>query len=622
MASTRIKTGLISVITLASLLYSVTVIFKIDWLTILNLAPPKKDIVIIPIQTPLSFVTKKAMAALPPIKPRTIVLTNEKIKNVKAAIKKGDYNTANQIATDYLNQSTLPVQWNYYPFTGFIGSMKFLQDEVLLDNLNKWIAQEPQSVIAHLLRACYYDDVAWQIRGNGFSSQVSTKAGQTFHDYLQLGKQDAYQAIKLNENNPFSYQLLLRILSNRGDSEELEQAFQRAIKKFPDFYPLYQTRLSALQPKWGGSIEEMYQFTDRYAGKAADNSPLKFLYLQLYEHLLDTASITCNGNTECIAQFMNTYIEPHLTAEIETALNLYNKTDQFQFNLHLDGILQDLIKKQGGEYYVNTILQSAGSHLGYNHYVLDKITALTWCYTYHFDDCEKKLKDALLDVEHAPFPNEEEKIFAIANIYDDVSVAYERTQFYKAIAYQNAIVALIGGELSDNIRCRMYSNAFLYQEAIQECTDFIKQQGSAITTDAYFYRARDYEGLKKQEEALQDYTVVADTDNSYHRTSAATEISIIYNNMKNPNATLQTFEKYPFLFDEDYQITMFHNKEGKHNLSIGYNNRCYAYMQLGEYQKALDDCTTSLKYDNIPDAYQKQQELIKKLSPTPAAPTT
>ena len=67
---------------------------------------------------------------------------------------------------------------------------------------------------------------------------------------------------------------------------------------------------------------------------------------------------------------------------------------------------------------------------------------------------------------------------------------------------------------------------------------------------------------------------------------------------------------------------MFHNKEGKHNLSIGYNNRCYAYMQLGEYQKALDDCTTSLKYDNLPDAYQKQQELIKKLSPTPAAPTT
>ena len=40
-------------------------------------------------------------------------------------------------------------------------------------------------------------------------------------------------------------------------------------------------------------------------------------------------------------------------------------------------------------------------------------------------------------------------------------------------------------------------------------------------------------------------------------------------------------------------------------------------MKLGELQKALDDCTLSLKYGRIPDALHKQQELLKLLGKTP-----
>jgi hypothetical protein len=36
-------------------------------------------------------------------------------------------------------------------------------------------------------------------------------------------------------------------------------------------------------------------------------------------------------------------------------------------------------------------------------------------------------------------------------------------------------------------------------------------------------------------------------------------------------------------------------------------------MKLGQLQKALDDCTMSLKFDRIPDAFHKQQELLKLL---------
>ena len=38
-----------------------------------------------------------------------------------------------------------------------------------------------------------------------------------------------------------------------------------------------------------------------------------------------------------------------------------------------------------------------------------------------------------------------------------------------------------------------------------------------------------------------------------------------------------------------------------------------AYMKLGRLKEALDDCTMSLKFDRIPDAFHKQQELLKLL---------
>ena len=36
-------------------------------------------------------------------------------------------------------------------------------------------------------------------------------------------------------------------------------------------------------------------------------------------------------------------------------------------------------------------------------------------------------------------------------------------------------------------------------------------------------------------------------------------------------------------------------------------------MELGDLQKALEDCTASLRYGSLPDAYRKQQELVKRL---------
>ena len=63
-----------------------------------------------------------------------------------------------------------------------------------------------------------------------------------------------------------------------------------------------------------------------------------------------------------------------------------------------------------------------------------------------------------------------------------------------------------------------------------------------------------------------------------------------------------------YLFDAELQES--------HELAVAYNNRCFANMKVGPLQGTLEDCTMSLRFDRIPDALQKQQELLKMLGKT------
>jgi hypothetical protein len=68
---------------------------------------------------------------------------------------------------------------------------------------------------------------------------------------------------------------------------------------------------------------------------------------------------------------------------------------------------------------------------------------------------------------------------------------------------------------------------------------------------------------------------------------------------------LASMNQHAYLFDAELQPP--------HDLAVAYNNRCFAHMKLGQLKEALDDCTMSLKFDRMPDAFHKQQELLKLL---------
>ena len=556
------------------------------------------------------------------VKSHTIVLTTDKAMSAADALRHGDYQTAELLAKNVLAQSKLQ-SFAFHPFNGFINSLSQGDDPKFLDGLNAWISHSPQSALPYLVRAKYYNDTAWLIRGPDFDVAVSGQHAQAFQEFLRQAQDDARQSIALDPDIPWSYFLLLEISGGRDDAQQMDRVFRDSVARFPGYYELYRIRLHYLQPKWGGSVDAMHQFVNQYAGPASPSSPLKLLYLQLTANLLNAAWVECNSLkhemlTACIDGYMNRYVTGGLADGVAKALSAYKHIDPIQFSNALWPILSDMVGTQGDSTSINTVLQLAADAMGSdnqlihesgnNNYVLDDITARVWSKLDNPVNVDQKFKEALDDVERTPFPNEDDKDAALGAIYEDMAwVARNTSQYARVIALHDAANAVAGVNHGGTayLKCFAYFKLRHFQEAVEECTHLMDTQRDVAA--ARYNRARSYEGLKNYDAALADFAPIAeDGSENYIRWGAVIEMEHINALLGKYAIELEIFQKYPFVFDASLQPP--------DDLAVAYNNRCFAYMKLGELHKALEDCTMSLKYGRLPDALQKQQQLQKLLS--------
>jgi tetratricopeptide (TPR) repeat protein len=557
------------------------------------------------------------------IKPKTAVTPADLALEAAIAIKNGNTAKAAQIANKVLASSHLQ-SWRFYPFNEFIDTIVRGDEPALLEHLNSWLEQDPKSAIAYLIRSQYYQQAGWAARGAEVASKVPPRLMALFAEDMSQSIADLQRSIGLSPKIPLSYYKLLLAASSDGNSSDVERTFQFGIKAFPNYYPLYKTRLGSLRPKWGGSIEAMYAFVNRYAGHAPENSPLKLLFLDLYANLLDAAAFDCGSlsgdeRAQCVKTSFESNSRPGLDVGVATALNLYKVSDPIEFSTAVWPLLETMscnrcIGLQGAG---GAVLQLAASVMGsdnrlmdqpsHNSYVLDDITARVWAQMDNSANADMKFHEALNDVEHTVFPNEAEKAAAMAAIFDHMAVfADDTSQFADIIAYHDAANE-VGGTNHSGVphrKCYAYYRLKLFAAAVKECTALIESNGDYMET--HYWRAKAYEGLGQWDASIADFTPAADSSNNWFRVGAALDMSYDYGQKGDFAGQLASMNRYPYLFDPDLQPP--------HDLAVAFNNRCFAYMKLGQMDKALDDCTMSLRFDRIPDAFQKQQELLRLLA--------
>jgi len=556
------------------------------------------------------------------LKPKSETTPADRALEVRSAIKAGDFAKARAISEDVLSRSQIR-GWGFYPLNDFTSAIARGDDARLLEGLNQWLQQEPNNGLAYLMRARYYRHAAWDARGAEVSSMVPDNLMRQFRDDLSRSASDASQAIRLSPKVPLSYYELLEAQMSDGDSAAVDQAFEAGIKAFPNYYPLYKSRLRVLTPKWGGSVVAMYDFVDRYAGNAPKGSPLRLLYLDLYAQLLDTAAFPCRGyersNREmCVKTGFEQINRSSLEPGMESALKLYQGSDPAEFSRAVWPLLASIScnKCIGMPSAGAGVLQIAASIMGsdnqimdtptHNSYMLDDITARIWAQSDNPANADKKFHEALYDVEHTSFRDPAQKAQIEADIFDDMAeVADDNSQFIDILVYEGAANAVGGPNHGDTPyrACYAYYRLRHFNEAVKACTALIEANGNYMQT--HYWRAKAYEGLGQWDASIRDFTPVAESADNWLRVGAALDISYDYGQKRDFAGQLASMNRYPYLFDEHMQPP--------HDLAVAYNNRCFALMKLDRLQEALDDCTRSLTYDRIPDAMNKQQELLKRL---------
>jgi tetratricopeptide (TPR) repeat protein len=372
----------------------------------------------------------------------------------------------------------------------------------------------------------------------------------------------------------------------------------------------------------------MYGFVDRYAGRAPADSPLKLLYLQLYDDLAMAAWTYCDSEstpaqTSCMQALMSHIVSPQMGADLMQALRLYKMSDRIAYSNALWPILGEMASMYESNDWsgIDAVVQMAGSVMGsdeelmdqpgHNNYVLDDITARIWEQIGNSHNVEQKFGEAVSDIEHTTFPDEAQKDEALATVYNHMTgYANDTSQFVNIIVYQAAANA-IGGINHGGVphggvpfaTCYAYYHLKLPEQAVAYCTRLIDGNGNYV--GAHFWRAEAYEQMHDWNAALTDLAPIADGAGNWFRVGAAIDMSVIYGDMHDPAGQLRSMNQHPYLFDPALQ--------SPDDLAVAFNNRCYAYMQLGHLHKALADCTASLKYGHIPDAYHKQLELMARL---------
>lgn len=564
----------------------------------------------------------KARIAALNLKPRTLELTSEKAVRARNAIKRDDFATADAIIATALAQSRIET-WRFFPFGDLIDAIPDVNDKDFESHLATWVARNEKDAMPLLVRASFLQSKAWLERGSNFVSETPAARMAAFGALSERSRADVETSIRRDGGNPYSFQLWLKILRGQGFTDEMIRAFEAGIAKYPGYYPLYPAMLVVLQPKWGGSTEAMYAFVDRYAGEAPEGSPLKLLHVALYRYLLETAVTGCNEfwqdkdrMTACTASGMQALVTKDLERKVVDALSLYDRFDKYQFSTTLEQLLSNMLKTGGGEHYTGAMIELAASSLhsdtqlkqdkpgNGNNYVIDMLVAESWSRKGFYDNALQKDEEALRDIETMSFPGEEEKYLAIGGVYEHMAdLANKLHRYIDMVAYEGAAIATGNKTDQDHAVCFAYYQLKDYDNAVRSCTQAIDRWPGNLP--AHYWRGVASSDKGDSGPAARDLTVVAESEHMF-RSSAAIALSMVHFRRNDNTSALDALNRYKYLYDPA--------ATSKQDIAVSYNNRCYAYMQLGELKAALDDCTASLKYGAIPDAFRKQRELMKQLS--------
>ena len=490
--------------------------------------------------------------------------------------------------------------------------------------LERWVHAEPKASYAWLILALHEQQMGWWTLGQDGSDPTRQARASRF---MEAAVRDAEMAVRTGSDDDFAWELYLRIEGDLQDANAEADVFQKAVASHPRDYMLYAIRLKQLRPTDAtrglpDANLPMIQFVAKYAGGKAD-VPLHMLYLPLYAYLIQGAARGCAMGKQGVKACMHATLNaPDVIAARDQA---YDDVDRYISHntpgaLEVaDQPLRDLLFERLAEAPALTMLQAIAEATGSDvqqisgdtrgSYIVDRDAGLFW----HWRGQDQQALPLYLRAEHdlsnTHFATLDAAVWARARIDDDIAAIYfDSNDWGDGVRYGEAAARLMGGygaiPTFDRVTCDGLFKLHQYDDALKACATTWAASGD---WQARFFLAHAKEATGDPHGAMEDYAAVANGPADMRfRTYSAVEVSILQDNQHQFGQALQALDRWRNLFTPALTSV--------YNIASYYNDRCYAEMQLGKLQAALYDCKTSIGYQPLPDAVDKEAKIEKMIA--------
>lgn len=132
--------------------------------------------------------------------------------------------------------------------------------DVIEEKLKRWEEESPDSTSASLARAQYYINRAWFFRGNGLAHTVSKEAWPIFYQNMDAAEKTLMKIYGARIQNPRWFDMMFEIYgikSSQISSTEHQKLLQDFLEHGQGYPPAYQSALHYLDPRWGGSFQQV-----------------------------------------------------------------------------------------------------------------------------------------------------------------------------------------------------------------------------------------------------------------------------------------------------------------------------------------------------------------------------
>lgn len=133
----------------------------------------------------------------------------------------------------------------------------------------RWLALAPESAYANLARARFYQGSAWNARGSKWASRTPRDNMLRMTEFVDLAVPLFRKAIAIEPKLMPAYVGLLSVAMADSRSDLEREAIEGARRQDPACIDMARQRMQALQPRWGGSYEEMLSLSNELAAHMA-----------------------------------------------------------------------------------------------------------------------------------------------------------------------------------------------------------------------------------------------------------------------------------------------------------------------------------------------------------------